>query len=145
MEAGRFTAAPPMSLLHIFKLAPGQGMHFEVRALPAIGERVALEVSRPDEGASRELALTLQGADGRRLGGGRVPIDGGYLAVVREVRRQLAPLAGPHAEAGLRASGTSADLEFDLVELPEHGQRQRAAGLEGPGTPGESGCEYGLP
>jgi hypothetical protein len=141
-----------MSLLDIFKLPPGEGMRFEVRALrldpPHAAsaaperERLALEIRRPDEGASRELALTLQGADGRSLGRGRIPIDGGYLAVIREMRRQLAPLARSGAE-------TDAKLEFDLVELPERAanranrasRRLGAAELEGPGSSGE----YGLP
>lgn len=97
-----------MSAIEIFRLQPGQRMELRVSCA---GTTVGwtLEVRRPQEGASPDLALRLVDEASREIGHARVALADGYLAVAREVRGWL-----------LRA-GAPSD-EFDLVPLRAHGQ-----------------------
>ena len=95
--------------LEMFRLPPGGLLRYRV-GFPGRAEapRFGLQVSRPDEGPSPHLELRLSDAKGAAIGRGRVPIDRGYLAVLREVARQVATAggwpagAGPDAELELR-------------------------------------------
>ena len=91
--------------LRMFRLAPGQSARYRVRPVGG-GERpeLSLMVLRPDEGRSPELQLELFDPFGGLVDVGRVPLDEGYLAVLREVRNQL------HSVSRWRE-----DKEFDLV------------------------------
>jgi hypothetical protein len=93
----------------------------------ADGRSPSLLVRRPDEGQRAELELALVDPGGRQLGRGRVPIDRGYLAVLREVRRQL-------HDAGLIDGGGELGLEIEL--------RLQEDGASGPdaGAASESGA-----
>jgi hypothetical protein len=76
--------------LRMFRLAPGQSARYRVRPVGG-GERpeLSLMVLRPDEGRSPELQLELFDPSGGLVDVGRVPLDQGYLAVLRELRNQL--------------------------------------------------------
>jgi hypothetical protein len=91
--------------LRMFRLAPGQSARYRVRPVGG-GERpeLSLLVQRPDEGRSTELQLELFDPYGGLVDVGRVRLDQGYLAVLREVRSQL------HSVSKWRE-----DKEFDLV------------------------------
>lgn len=93
--------------LRMFRLAPGQSARFLVRPVGG-GERseLSLVVVRPDEGPSTQLQLELHDSGGGLVDVGRIPIDEGYLAVLKEIRSQLNSV-----------SKWREDREFDL--LPE--------------------------
>lgn len=84
--------------LAMFRLQPGQALdyalHFPGLPLGPLG----LRAGRPDEGRSAELELQLFDPEAGRLGRGRVPIERGYLAVVREIDRQLEAIGHPACE-----------------------------------------------
>ena len=91
--------------LRMFRLMPGQSARFRVRPVGG-GERpeLTLVALRPDEGRSSQLQLELFDPQGGLVDVGRVPIDEGYLAVLREVKNQL------HSVSKWRE-----DREFDLL------------------------------
>ena len=91
--------------LRMFRLTPGQSARYRVRPVGG-GERpeLSLMVLRPDEGRSPHLQLELFDSIGGLVDVGRVPIDAGYLAVLRELRNQLNSV-----------SRWREDKEFDLV------------------------------
>ena len=100
--------------LRMFRLSPGQSTRY--RVCPAGGvdrPELSLVVSRPDEGLSRELELELFDAHGGLVDVGRVRIDQGYIAVLRELRSQL------HSVSKWRE-----DKEFDLVAEEVEGSGQ---------------------
>lgn len=107
--------------LAMFRMAPGEGLEYRLH-LAGTGTVLALEVRRPQEGRSAELELSLYGDDRRALGCGRVTIDGGYLAVVRETRRQV-------KRSGVLSGGE--EVEFDLVRVSGSPQSGRADTLFG--------------
>jgi hypothetical protein len=74
------------------------------------GERpeLSLVVVRPDEGPSTQLQLELHDSSGGLVDVGRIPIDEGYLAVLKEIRNQL------HSVSKWRE-----DREFDLLPAGE--------------------------
>jgi hypothetical protein len=104
--------------LRMFRLSPGQSTCYRVCPVGG-GDRaeLSLVVSRPDEGQSRELELELFDAHGGLVDVGRVRIDQGYIAVLREVRSQL------HSVSKWRD-----DKEFDLVAGEADGSAQAAEG-----------------
>lgn len=75
----------------MFQLLPGQGTRYHLvrhdRSEPCEFE---LAVTRPREGLSVELELSLRDANDREVARGRVPLAEGYLAVAREIERQFA-------------------------------------------------------
>ncbi|MEM7305156.1 MAG: hypothetical protein AAF682_00730 [Planctomycetota bacterium] len=89
----------------MFRLAPGQSARYRVRPIGG-GERpeLTLVALRPDEGRSSQLQLELFDTHGGLVDVGRVPIDEGYLAVLKEVKQQL------HSVSKWRE-----DREFDLL------------------------------
>jgi hypothetical protein len=104
--------------LRMFRLAPGQSARYRVRPVGG-GERpeLTLLVLRPDEGRSPELQLELFDPFGGLVDVGRVPLDQGYLAVLREVNSQL------HSVSKWRE-----DKDFDLVtDEAEAGAEQAGA------------------
>ena len=95
--------------LRMFRLTPGHSARYSIRPIGG-GERpeLSLVVLRPDEGLSAQLQLELFDATGGLVDVGRVPIDGGYLAVLKEVKNQL------HSVSKWRE-----DREFDLLAEDE--------------------------
>ena len=105
--------------LRMFGLPPGRTARY--RVLPVGGEPravLSLFVTRPDEGVSSALELSLHDAEGGMVDVGRVPIDGGYIAVLKEIRRQFDSV-----------SDWRACKEFDLVADETFGE-QGAAGVD---------------
>ena len=105
--------------LRMFGLPPGRTARY--RVLPVGGEpraELTLFVTRPDEGVSSSLELSLHDSSGGMVDIGRVPIDGGYIAVLKEIRRQFDSV-----------SGWRTDKEFDLVAEQSFGE-QGAAGVD---------------
>ncbi|TAJ18703.1 MAG: hypothetical protein EPO68_07465 [Planctomycetota bacterium] len=94
-----------MSAIDIYRLQPGQGLELRVSSASA-SAGWKLEVHRPLEGASPDLALRLVDLAGREIGRGRVALADGYLAVAREMR------------GWLHRAGVPSD-DFDLV--PQRG------------------------
>lgn len=103
--------------LRMFRLVPGQSARYRVRPVGG-GDRpeLTLVVTRPDEGRSTQLELELFDPRGGLVDVGRVPIDEGYMAVLREVRNQL------HSVSKWRE-----DKEFDLLSAEEGGSAQAAS------------------
>lgn len=94
--------------LTMFRLAPGEAISYEIHLLQRpTAKGLRLDATRLREGPAADLVLALRDARGEPLSEGRVPIDRGYLAVVREVRRQL-----------LLAGELAPDEEFELRRLP---------------------------
>ena len=91
--------------LRMFRLTPGQSARYLVRPVGG-GDRpeLSLTVVRPDEGPSSQLQLELFDPCGGLVDVGRVPLDQGFLAVLREVKNQL------HSVSKWREN-----KEFDLV------------------------------
>jgi hypothetical protein len=91
----------------MFQLLPGRRTLYRVVSLesPPSAEFL-LEASRPDEGLSVELELRLRDHEGAELACGRVPLDRGYLAVVREVERQVE-----------QAVGRAPSPDFELIAI----------------------------
>jgi hypothetical protein len=104
--------------IRMFQLEPGGSIRYRVRPVGGPGHpELELSALRPDEGASTTLELSLVNpATGFRCAG-RVALDEGYLAVVLEVRRQIA-----------REGSWGVLREFDLVRVDE-GERRAAAGI----------------
>ena len=103
--------------LRMFRLAPGQTARYRVRPVggPPRPE-LQLAVTRPDEGRSTQLELCLHDSGGGMVDSGRVPIDAGYMAVLKALRDQFNSV-----------SNWREDKEFDLV--PEEDETaSRAAG-----------------
>ena len=95
--------------LRIYRLLPGEHALYTLRPVGAAGlPRLDLRVERPDEGASVELEVVLCDPEGAEHSNGRVPLERGYMAVVREVRRQF-ELTGLWPR----------EAEFDLVRLED--------------------------
>ena len=103
--------------LRMFRLEPGQTARYRVRPVGG-GDRpeLSLVVLRPDEGRSTELQLELFDSRGGLVDVGRVRLDQGYLAVLRELKSQL------HSVSKWRE-----DKEFDLLCEEEAGGAAQAA------------------
>ncbi len=101
--------------LRMFRLGPGESVRYRVRPVGG-GDRaeLRLHVVRPDEGSSTDLELSLTDVAGGVLDLGRIPLDGGYMAVLREVRRQFDS-----------ASNWCDQKDFDLVLFDEEEAEQR--------------------
>ncbi len=94
----------------MFRLAPGQSARYRVRPVGGLPRpELQLEVTRPDEGRSTQLELCLYDAGGTMVDSGRVPIDAGYMAVLKALRDQFNSV-----------SNWREDKEFDLI--PEEGE-----------------------
>jgi hypothetical protein len=106
-----------VSAIEIFRLRPGQALLYEVHT-PGSGLAEALHarIRRTDGALAGDLEIELRSASGRTLSRGRIAIDSGYLAVLREVRRQL-------AGAGTWEGG---EIELSLVESPVPPRRVEA-------------------
>ena len=76
-----------------------------------------LAVLRPNEGPSTTLELCLQDAGGGVVDAGRIPISGGYLAVLKEVRKQLASV-----------SDWRDQREFDLIRRTRSARERSVPG-----------------
>ena len=106
-----------MSAIEIFRLRPGQWLLYQVRAADAgISESLVARIRRGDGAQASDLEIELRTETGGMLSRGRIAIDSGYLAVLREVRRQI-------ASAGTWQGG---DIELALIDAPKHAGRLQA-------------------
>ena len=108
--------------LRMFKLRPGGTIRYRV-SVPAktMDTSLYLEAVRPSEGLSIELELRLLNSHCKLISRGRAQLADGYLAVIKEVERQLRHVFD---------DGTG-DLWFELhLDVqpedvqPEHGEMQ---------------------
>ena len=98
-----------MSAIEIFRLRPGQWLVYQVYTSdPGIAEALQVRIRRGDGALASDLEIELRTSASRGLCRGRIAIDSGYLAVLREVRRQL-------ASTGTWQGG---EIELALVETP---------------------------
>ena len=105
--------------LRMFELSPGTRTRYRVVTRGQVPpDGLMLEASRPEEGLSVELELQLVDSGGEVLSSGRVPLDRGSLAVIREVERQVETV-----------TGQAPSPDFELVHLgPEAADTERELG-----------------